>query len=59
MIEQYPEIALERFDKANLWIKYVIFKIRRFLKDVYRVIHLQKIKWAQHWEIFLVRRRDQ
>ena len=33
MIEQYPEIALERFDKANLWIKYVIFKIRRFLKD--------------------------
>ena len=33
MIEQYPEIALERFDKANLWIKYVIFKIRKFLKD--------------------------
>ena len=33
MIEQYPEIALERFDKSNLFIKYIIFKIRRFLKD--------------------------
>ena len=33
MSEKYPEIALERFDKANLWIKYIIFKIRRFLKD--------------------------
>ena len=30
---EYPEIALERFDKANLWIKYIIFKIRKFLKD--------------------------
>jgi len=33
MIEKYPEIALERFDKANLWIKYIILKIKRFLKD--------------------------
>ena len=33
MSEKYPEIALERFDKANLWIKYIIFKIRKFLKD--------------------------
>ena len=33
MSEKYPEIALERFDKANLWIKYIIFKISRFLKD--------------------------
>ena len=33
MSEKYPEITLERFDKANLWIKYIIFKIRRFLKD--------------------------
>ena len=30
---EYPEIALERFDKANLWIKYIIFKISKFLKD--------------------------
>ena len=33
MIEKYPEIALERFDKADLWIKYIILKIKRFLKD--------------------------
>ncbi len=33
MIKEYPEIALERFDGANLWIKYIIFKIRKFLKD--------------------------
>ena len=33
MSEEYPEIALERFDKANLWIKYIIFKISRFMKD--------------------------
>ena len=33
MIEEYPEIALERFDKANIWIKYIIFKIKKFLKD--------------------------
>ena len=33
MSEEYPEIALERFDKANLWIKYIIFKINKFLKD--------------------------
>ena len=33
MSEKYPEIALKRFDKANLWIKYITFKIRRFLKD--------------------------
>ena len=33
MSEKYPEIALERFDGANFWIKYIIFKIRRFLKD--------------------------
>ena len=33
MIEKYPEIALERFDKANLWIKYIVLKIKFFLKD--------------------------
>tara|TARA_Y100000590_G_scaffold467391_1_gene646148 strand:+ start:2433 stop:3125 length:693 start_codon:yes stop_codon:yes gene_type:complete len=33
MIEKYPEIALERFDKANLWIKYIILHIKKFLKD--------------------------
>jgi len=33
MIEEYPEIALERFDKANIWIKYIILKIKFFLKD--------------------------
>ena len=33
MIEKYPEIALERFDKAKFWILYFVFKIRKFLKD--------------------------
>ena len=33
MVEEYPEIALERFDKANIWIKYIILKIGKFLKD--------------------------
>ena len=33
MIKEYPEIALERFDKANIWIKYIIIKIKKFLKD--------------------------
>ena len=33
MIDEYPEIALERFDKANFWILYIVFKIRKFLKD--------------------------
>ena len=33
MIEKYPEIALERFDKANFWIVYFIFIIKKFLKD--------------------------
>jgi len=33
MIDEYPEIALERFDKANFWILYFVFKIRKFLKD--------------------------
>ena len=33
MIEEYPEIALERFDKANIWIKYIIIKIKKFLQD--------------------------
>ena len=33
MSEKYPGLELERFNKANLWIKYIIFKIRRFLKD--------------------------
>ena len=33
MSEEYPEIALERFDKAEWWIKYVNTKIKRFLKD--------------------------
>ena len=33
MIEEYPEIALERFDKANFWIKYIILHIKKFLID--------------------------
>ena len=33
MIKQYPEIALERFDKAGLWISYVVIKIKKFLKN--------------------------
>ena len=33
MSEKYPGLELERFNKANLWIKYIIFKIMRFLKD--------------------------
>ena len=33
MIKKYPEIALERFDKAGLWIKYVVIKVKRFLKN--------------------------
>ena len=33
MIEEYPELALERFDKAEWWIRYVTTKIKRFLKD--------------------------
>mgnify|MGYP001073856935 CR=1 FL=1 len=33
MIKKYPEVALERFDRAGLWIKYVIFNVKRFLKN--------------------------
>ena len=33
MIKKYPEVALERFDRAGLWIKYVIFKVKRFLQN--------------------------
>ena len=33
MIKEYPELALERFDKAEWWIGYVTNKIKRFLKD--------------------------
>ena len=33
MIDEYPEIALERFDKANIWIKYIVLQIRNFMKD--------------------------
>ena len=33
MIEKYPETALERFDKANFWIIYFVFIIKKFLKD--------------------------
>ncbi len=33
MIDEYPEIALERFDKANIWIKYIILQIGNFMKD--------------------------
>jgi 2-polyprenyl-3-methyl-5-hydroxy-6-metoxy-1,4-benzoquinol methylase len=33
MIEKYPEIALERFDKATFWIKYFVFIIKKFMKD--------------------------
>jgi SAM-dependent methyltransferase len=32
MIDEYPEIALERFDKANIWIRYVVFKVKKFIK---------------------------
>ena len=31
--ENYPRIALERFDNANLWIKYIILQIKKYLKD--------------------------
>ena len=31
--ENYPQIALERFDNANLWIKYVILQTKNYLKD--------------------------
>ena len=31
MSEKYPGLELERFNKANLWIKYMTFKIRGFL----------------------------
>ena len=31
--ENYPQIALERFDNANLWIKYIILQIKKYLKD--------------------------
>ena len=33
MIDEYPEIALERFDKANIWIKYIISQIGNFMQD--------------------------
>ena len=33
MIEPYPEIALERFDKAGFWIRYIIGKIKKFIKN--------------------------
>ena len=33
MIDEYPEIALERFDKANIWIKYIISQIGNFMED--------------------------
>ena len=33
MIEPYPEIALERFDKAGFWIRYIIVKIKKFIKN--------------------------
>ena len=33
MIKKYPEVALERFDRAGVWIKYVIFKVKIFLKN--------------------------
>lgn len=31
-MEKYPQIALERFDKANIWIKYIIAQIHPCLK---------------------------
>ena len=31
--ENYPRIALERFDNANLWIKYIILQIKKYLKN--------------------------
>ena len=31
MIKKYQGKELERFNKANLWIKYMTFKIRGFL----------------------------
>jgi len=31
--DNYPQIALERFDDANLWIKYIILQIKNYLKN--------------------------
>tara|TARA_Y100000310_G_C20688153_1_gene820447 strand:+ start:2415 stop:3125 length:711 start_codon:yes stop_codon:yes gene_type:complete len=31
--ENYPQIALECFDTANLWVKYIILQIKDYLKD--------------------------
>tara|TARA_E500000178_G_C16973175_1_gene731989 strand:+ start:871 stop:1554 length:684 start_codon:yes stop_codon:yes gene_type:complete len=28
---KYPKTATERFDKANIWIKYIIFQIRKYI----------------------------
>ena len=29
---EYPRTATERFDKADIWIKYVVFKIKNYIK---------------------------
>tara|TARA_B100002051_G_C16574294_1_gene554244 strand:- start:254 stop:937 length:684 start_codon:yes stop_codon:yes gene_type:complete len=29
---KYPKTATERFDKANIWIKYIIFQIKKYIK---------------------------
>ena len=31
--ENYPQTALECFDTANLWVKYIILQIKDYLKD--------------------------
>ena len=37
-MENYPEIATERFDKANFHIKYCLASIKKFIKgDVLEV----------------------
>jgi|TARA_B100000780_G_scaffold265428_1_gene220842 SAM-dependent methyltransferase len=31
-MDKYPSIATERFDKANIWIKYILFQLKKYLK---------------------------
>ena len=32
MMQSYPVIATEKFDKANIWIKYVMLFVKSFIK---------------------------
>ena len=31
-MDKYPSIATERFDEANIWIKYILFQLKKYLK---------------------------